>query len=102
MKNLVLSMKEKPLNIFDSRGAVSLMEVNLIHLIAMSFRKSFKFYSNLSFKRNSMEPFPPLSRQILTNWKMFLSTVPKISPVFCPIAYSIMNIFRWKIVLFIL
>ena len=52
MKNLVLSMKEKPLNIFDSRGAVSLMEVNLIHLIAMSFRKSFKFYSNLSFKRN--------------------------------------------------
>ena len=28
MKNLVLSMKEKPLNIFDSRGAVSLMEVN--------------------------------------------------------------------------
>ena len=52
MKNLVLSMKEKPLSIFDSRGAVSLMEVNLIHLIAMYFRKSFKFYSNLSFKRN--------------------------------------------------
>ena len=57
----------------------------LLFLIKKSFGSSFKFHSNLFFKRNKIKSFPSFYKEIFLYWKKYPSRKPEIP--FCILSY---------------
>ena len=49
-----------------------------LKLIKKSFGDDLKFHSNLSFNNSCVKHFPSFYKNILLNWKQYLSTVSEI------------------------
>ena len=62
--------------------------------IKKSFGSSFKFHSNLFFKRNKIKYFPSFYKEIFLHWKNNLPESLKYHLAFCLIIYGTMKIFR--------